>query len=148
MSGGTSSSDSGRRARLRCSCLPCPVEHGTLAGAFEDDGRTIAKMPPLTEESARDALLEVIDPEVGINIVDLGLIYRIEVVDGRIEVDMTMTTAACPLGPHLRETAQAVLHRSLPEAESVAVHLVWDPPWTPERMSGRARRQLGWQGGD
>ena len=105
-------------------------------------------MPSLSEESAREALLQVVDPEVGINVVDLGLVYRIEVADGRIEVDMTMTSPSCPLGAHLTETAQAAILRSIPEAESVAVHLVWDPPWTPDRMSVRARSQLGWRDRD
>lgn len=104
------------------------------------------KTTGLTEASTREALLEVIDPEVGINIVDLGLVYRIEVADRRVEVDITMTSPACPLGAHLRETADAAIRRWLPEAESVDVHLVWDPPWTPERMSPKARDQLGWTG--
>lgn len=101
-------------------------------------------MPSIDPESARDALLHVIDPEVGINIVDLGLVYRIEVTDGQIEVDMTMTTAACPLGPQLREEAESAIRRHLPKAESIVIRLVWDPPWTPERMSPRARTELGW----
>lgn len=105
-------------------------------------------MPPLSRESAAEALREVIDPEVGIDVVDLGLVYRIEVTGSRIEVDMTMTTAACPLGPHLKEEAEAAIRRHLPQAESIAVHLVWDPPWTPERMSPRARSQLGWPAED
>ena len=104
------------------------------------------KASGLTEASTREALLEVIDPEVGINIVDLGLVYRIEVADRRIEVDITMTSPACPLGAHLRETADAAIRRLLLEAESVDVHLVWDPPWTPARMSPSARDQLGWTG--
>ena len=105
-------------------------------------------VPPLSEESAREALLQVIDPEVGINVVDLGLVYRIEVADRRIEVDMTMTSPTCPLGAHLKEAAQAAIRRRVPEAESVAVRLVWDPPWTPDRMSVRARSQLGWRDRD
>lgn len=101
-------------------------------------------MHALSQESVREALQHVIDPEVGVNIVDLGLVYRIEVMDKRVEVDMTMTSAACPLGAQLQEEAQAAIRRHLPEAESIAVQLVWGPPWTPERMSPRARRQLGW----
>ena len=90
------------------------------------------------------ALENVIDPEVGINVVDLGLVYRIDVTGTRVEVDMTMTTASCPLGPQLKADAENAIRRHLPDAESVTVNLVWDPPWTSDRMSPRARSQLGW----
>ena len=101
-------------------------------------------MPTLSEESAREALRQVVDPEVGVNIVDLGLVYRIEIADRRIAVDMTMTSPACPLGAYLKETAHTAIRHCVPDVESVTVRLVWDPPWTPERMSPHARSQLGW----
>ena len=103
-------------------------------------------MAALSEASAREALLSVIDPELGINIVDLGLVYRVEVNDGHVEVDMTMTSPACPLGAHLKEGAAQAIHRALPEVKSVRVQLVWEPPWAPDKMSARARAQLGHPG--
>jgi metal-sulfur cluster biosynthetic enzyme len=95
------------------------------------------------EERARLALSHVIDPEVGVNIVDLGLVYSVEIGDTGVRVVMTMTTAACPLGAYLREQARRLVATFLPEAGPVTVDLVWDPPWNPSMMSDEARRILG-----
>jgi metal-sulfur cluster biosynthetic enzyme len=92
----------------------------------------------------RDALREVIDPELGINVVDLGLVYRIEAEEGRLSVAMTMTTPACPLGEYLSAQAEAVVRRVAPEVPEVRVQLVWDPPWSPDLMSPDAKLRLGW----
>lgn len=92
----------------------------------------------------RDALREVIDPELGIDVVDLGLVYRVEAEEGRLLVAMTMTTPACPLGEHLSAQAEAAVRRVAPEVPEVRVQLVWDPPWTPDLMSPDAKRRLGW----
>jgi len=98
---------------------------------------------PVTEQIVRDALREVIDPELGINIVDLGLVYDIEVSDGDIRVSMTMTTPACPLGGYLRHLAVSAIGSRVQDARDVTVSLVWDPPWHPGMMSAEARHQLG-----
>ena len=90
-----------------------------------------------------DVLRQVIDPEIGINVVDLGLIYGIDADDQHITVDMTMTTAACPLGAYITENATTLLRQHFPDAE-VMVNLVWSPPWTPEMMTDAAKAQLGW----
>lgn len=90
-----------------------------------------------------DKLREVIDPEIGVNIVDLGLVYECEVDENRASVAMTMTTAACPMGPFLVDAVEGVLLRQ-PGIESAEVRVVWDPPWTPSMMSDAARAQLGW----
>jgi len=87
-------------------------------------------------------LRSVIDPELGINIVDLGLVYRAERKDEAIEVDLTMSTPSCPLAEMLVEEAREALRARFPEA-AIQVELVWDPPWTPDRMSEAARHQLG-----
>ena len=87
-------------------------------------------------------LRSVIDPELGINIVDLGLVYRAERKDEAIEVDLTMSTPSCPLAEMLVEEAREALQARFPEA-AIQVDLVWDPPWTPDRMSEAARHQLG-----
>jgi metal-sulfur cluster biosynthetic enzyme len=90
------------------------------------------------------ALREVIDPEVGINIVDLGLVYRIAVEGARVEVTMTMTSPACPLGDYLSGEAERAIRAHVPAAEAVKVTIVLEPAWSPEKMSDTARRQLGW----
>jgi metal-sulfur cluster biosynthetic enzyme len=95
------------------------------------------------QEQVRGALRWVIDPEVGINVIDMGLVYGIEVQEGAVQVSMTMTSPVCPLGTYLVAEAEAAIRRLVPEARSVAVELVWDPPWEPSRMAATARRQLG-----
>ncbi len=89
------------------------------------------------------ALKRVIDPELGINIVDLGLVYRAERIGDVVAVRMTMTTPSCPLGEMLLEEVRGVLHECFPQAADFSVELVWDPPWSSELMSPEARRQLG-----
>lgn len=90
-----------------------------------------------------EALRGVIDPEVGVNVVDLGLIYRAERTAAAIDVAMTMTTRACPLGEMMLEEARAALMLRFPKMPRIATHLVWEPPWTPGMMSPQARQQLG-----
>ncbi|MDP2619099.1 MAG: metal-sulfur cluster assembly factor [Hyphomicrobiales bacterium] len=97
-----------------------------------------------TEETIREALRQVDDPEVHINIVDLGLVYAIAVDAGKVRVTMTMTTPACPVGPFLTEQVEQVVRALVPEDTQVAVDLVWDPPWTPDMMSEMAKIGLGW----
>jgi metal-sulfur cluster biosynthetic enzyme len=91
----------------------------------------------------RDALREVLDPEVGVNVVDLGLVYGVAADENGTRVDLTMTTPACPLGETLISDTKAALRRS-GAPEPIAVELVWDPPWSPARMTPAAKRQLGW----
>ena len=90
-----------------------------------------------------EALRQVVDPELGINIVDLGLVYGSEVRDGQVHVAMTMTTPACPMEELLMEMVHAAILRGLPEERSVEVDLVWEPAWKPEMMSPSAKAQLG-----
>lgn len=100
---------------------------------------------PLRPELVRRHLRAVIDPELGVNIVDLGLVYDIAVdpAKGRVTIAMTLTTPGCPLGGFLDDEIRACL-TALPQVRDVEVELVWDPPWTPEEMSEVAREQLGW----
>ena len=97
----------------------------------------------ITREEILDVLRDVIDPEIGINIADLGLVYSAEEKDGEIIVTMTMTTAACPMGNMLRDQARDAIKKRFPEAKSVNVELVWTPPWNPDMMSEAAKRKLG-----
>lgn len=99
----------------------------------------------MSPESVREALTTVIDPEAGMNVLDLGLVYGIEVANARIRVRMTMTTPACPSASLLAEQAREAVRRAFPEAEAVDVELVWDPPWHPGRMSDDAKRRFGWR---
>ncbi len=93
-----------------------------------------------------DALRVVDDPEAGMNIVELGLVYRVEPIDTRIEIDMTMTTAACPVADVLVEQATQAVQRICPPGTEVRVQLVWEPIWNPSMMSGTAREFFGWPG--
>ncbi len=93
----------------------------------------------VTEAAVREALRQVVDPELGINIVDLGLVYSVELDDARARVVMTMTSPACPLGGYIEDLVRASL---APLHSRVDVDIVWSPPWNPEMMSADARRQL------
>jgi len=99
---------------------------------------------PATEDTVRDALRMVMDPEAGMNIVDLGLVYGIEASDAGVKVEMTMTSAACPMADMIVDDAYKALEGALPADTPIDIELVWDPPWTPELMSGLAREQFGW----
>jgi metal-sulfur cluster biosynthetic enzyme len=96
----------------------------------------------MTEQDVRDALHDVIDPELGINIVDLGLVRRIDLDDRIVRVTMTMTSPACPLRDYLQDLVESTVVSRLPNAERVVVEIVDDPPWTADLMSEAARRQL------
>ena len=84
------------------------------------------------------------DPEAGMSIVDLGLVYAVERTPGGVHVDMTLTSPSCPLGPYLVDEVTAAVRAAVPGTPDVRVQLVWDPPWTPERMSEQARSRFGW----
>ena len=100
-------------------------------------------MTKLTAASVRSALRFVFDPELGLNIVDLGLVRDISVQDGHVTVQMTLSTPACPLaGTIVQGVEQAV--RAFEAVTDGDVQLVWDPPWSPEQISPEGRRQLGW----
>ncbi|MGH7985755.1 MAG: metal-sulfur cluster assembly factor [Candidatus Binataceae bacterium] len=98
----------------------------------------------MTEHDVLQALHQVNDPEVGVNIVDLGLIYSTDITAGRVRIAMTMTTPACPMHSYLSEEVRAVILNELEEARAVEVAIVWDPPWSPQMISAAGKRQLGW----
>jgi metal-sulfur cluster biosynthetic enzyme len=102
---------------------------------------------PIAEDKVREALKQVIDPELFVNVVDLGLIYEIKVSEtdtgkSNVAVEMTMTSPACPAGPQLLGQSKDFVGR-LEGVGEVDVRLVMDPPWTPDRMTEDARDQLG-----
>ena len=101
----------------------------------------------IAEDTIREALKEVIDPELFVNIVDLGLIYDIKQQDqedgaNHVEIDMTMTSPACPAGPQLVAQSKDAVTK-LDGVDEVEIKLVMTPPWTPDRMTEDARDQLG-----
>ena len=85
------------------------------------------------------------DPEIGINIVDLGLVYRANRGPEGIDVALMMTAPSCPLGESMVDEARDTLAREFPDAHPLNVELIWDPPWSPDRMSEEARKQLGFK---
>jgi metal-sulfur cluster biosynthetic enzyme len=104
---------------------------------------SVLTMAP-SDDAVREALRQVDDPEAGMNIVDLGLVYAVEVSGNAIDIDLTMTTAACPMTDLIVEQARDVVAAIAPQGVPVNVRLVWDPPWTPDRMTGIAREHFGW----
>ena len=102
---------------------------------------------PVTEEHVREELKKVIDPELFVNIIDLGLVYNVELQpadDAQVQVaiDMTMTSPACPAGPQLIANSKTAVGQ-IEGVSGVEVKIVMDPPWTPDRMTEDARDQLG-----
>lgn len=90
----------------------------------------------------REALKQVIDPEIYENIVDLGLVYDVEVApDDQVCVTMTLTTPHCPMGPQIIQNVEKTMKEA--GADSVEVRIVWEPPWTPDRMTDALKAQLG-----
>jgi metal-sulfur cluster biosynthetic enzyme len=114
-----------------------------MASSKQDEGEDMA----ISEDSVREELKKVIDPELFVNIVDLGLIYVVDLQptdEGKTKVgiEMTMTSPACPAGPQLIANSRQVIER-MEDVSEVEVKIVMDPPWTPDRMTDDARDQLG-----
>jgi len=103
--------------------------------------------PMPNEDDVRDALMTVMDPEAGMNIVDLGLVYGVEIKEDGVYVTLTMTSPACPATGQVADEARAAIRRIAPRDARVMVEVVWDPPWTPDRMSEVAQQAFGWKGG-
>lgn len=122
----------------------CSVQNASSCVAASEGTSLVAGRQDELKARAVEALRQVLDPELGVSIVDLGLVYRIDVAgDGHLEVDLTMTSPACPLGAHIVSEAGDRL-RALSGVRRAEVTLVWDPPWDPARMSAHARALLGW----
>lgn len=101
-----------------------------------------ASEPPPTVDQVKMALRRVKDPDLNLNIIDLGLVYDIAVEDRMVKVDMSLTSPACPSGPQLMgDTERAA--RAVPGVADVTVNLVWSPLWSPDRIEPRVRAYLG-----
>jgi metal-sulfur cluster biosynthetic enzyme len=91
-----------------------------------------------------EILRQIVDPEMGLNVVETGLIYGVNIDHGCVKVAMTMTTPACPVTGYLTGEIETALRERLPGVQAVEVELVWDPQWDPLMMSEEARDRLGW----
>jgi len=98
----------------------------------------------MNTETILAALKAVYDPEVGVNIVDLGLVYKVEIQPDQVYIQLTMTSPTCPLHGVIIRNMDKVLRSTFSEIEEMTIELVWDPPWSPDLMSQSAKEQLGW----
>ena len=96
----------------------------------------------LTSEEVKDALRDVYDPEIPVNIVDLGLVYDVAVDAGNVDVTMTLTFAGCGMGPYIAQQAEWRI-AEMDEVEDVNVELTFDPPWTPDMITDEGKKLLG-----
>lgn len=102
------------------------------------------KTPETIEIQIKEQLKKVMDPELGVSIIDLGLVYDIALSkDGICLITMTLTSMGCPLFPVIEKDIENRI-LEIPEIHDVKIELVFDPPWTPEKMSEEAKAQLGW----
>lgn len=99
---------------------------------------------PALQAPVEAALRHVADPEMALGIVELGLVYRVEAQPGSAKVRLTMTSPACPVVEVIVDDVRHELSRALGKDAAIDVEVVWDPPWSPERMSERARTAMGW----
>ena len=106
------------------------------------EGQPEGESPVVTEDQVKAVLRRVKDPELNLNILDLGLVYAINVEGRRVSIDMSLTSPACPSGPEIMTQAEQQL-RELPGVEDVEVNLVWTPFWTPDRIEPSIRAYLG-----
>ena len=98
--------------------------------------------PTLTTDEVYEALKDVYDPEIPVNVVDLGLIYGVEVDQGNVDIRMTLTFAGCGMGPYIAQQAEWRI-AELDEVEDVNVELTFDPPWTPDLITEDGKKLLG-----
>lgn len=97
----------------------------------------------IEEKNVWDVLKTVYDPELPVNVVDLGLVYNVAITEAAVRVDMTMTVRGCPMHAYMTNDAREKL-LAIPGVKNAEVKLVWDPPWNPTMMSENGRKSLGW----
>jgi metal-sulfur cluster biosynthetic enzyme len=118
-----------------------PIDSPDATGASAEDSAP-GDAGAISMDQARLVLRRVKDPELNLNIVDLGLIYDIQVDGTDINVDMSLTSPGCPSGPEIMGEAEKQL-RTIPGVGDVKMNLIWSPPWTPDRIEPRVRTYLG-----
>lgn len=121
-----------------------PSDDNSTADAQADGATTDSDAPDgtISADQAKLVLRRVKDPELNLNIVDLGLIYDITVDGSVVRVDMSLTSPGCPSGPEIMGEAEQQL-RTIPGVSDVVMNLIWSPPWTPERIEPRVRAYMG-----
>ncbi len=97
----------------------------------------------MDEDKILNSLRSIMDPELGVNIVDLGLVYAVKIEGNEVKVRMTMTSQACPLGDYLKDQVNEKISKDFPDSSGVAVEMVSDPPWNADMMSDEAKKSLG-----
>ena len=102
----------------------------------------MAETATITREEVLEALHDVFDPEIPVNVVDLGLVYNVQVEEGDVNVTMTLTFAGCGMGPYIAQQAEWRL-AELDGVEDVNVEMVYDPPWTPDMITEDGKKLLG-----
>ncbi len=105
-------------------------------------GTDSAPSDEITEDQVKNALRRVKDPELNLNILDLGLVYTISIDGTKVSIDMSLTSPGCPSGPEIMQGAEEQL-KMIPGVTDVSVNLVWSPFWTPERIEPRIRAYMG-----
>ena len=137
-SGGTHAPDQRRAEQASGGNVPADMpspESAANESAAESE-------PPPTVDQVKMALRRVKDPDLNLNIIDLGLVYDVSVDDRSVKVDMSLTSPACPSGPQLMGEAERAV-KNIPGVKDVAVNLVWSPMWSPDRIEPRVRAYLG-----
>ena len=124
-----------------------PANAGVVETAPPEDVSKTGDAPAasggaITADQARVVLRRVKDPELNLNIVDLGLVYDVAVEGSVVRIDMSLTSPGCPSGPEIMGEAEQQL-RTIPGVTDVVVNLIWSPPWTPERIEPRVRAYMG-----
>ncbi len=120
-----------------------PPAEATDSPAAQPDGPAPeATAGAVTADQAKLVLRRVKDPELNLNIVDLGLIYDVNVEGSDVRIDMSLTSPGCPSGPEIMGEAEQQL-KTIPGVGGVTVNLVWSPPWTPDRIEPRVRAYMG-----
>jgi metal-sulfur cluster biosynthetic enzyme len=142
MNDGTNEHDRGAAASIVAEAVVNGDDTGKTAGAGGDGGGG-ADGSPVTRERILEALKQVHDPELGINIVDLGLVYGVDVDEnGDVDIRYSLTTMGCPIGPLIEDQIRAFL-APIEGLNDVRPELVFRPPWSPELMSDEAKAALG-----
>lgn len=121
---------------------PTPTESSAAAPATATEPGSAPPEAVVSVDQVKTALRRVKDPELSLNILDLGLVYDIKVEGTRVAIDMSLTSPGCPSGPEIMSDAERQL-RALPGVEEVTVNLVWSPMWGPDRIEPRIRAYLG-----
>ena len=118
-----------------------PTRHDDSAAPAAPETAAGAEPPP-TADQVKLALRKVKDPELNLNIIDLGLVYDIRVDGAEVQVDMTLTSPGCPAGPQIMTDVERAV-RAMPGVDDVGINLIWTPFWTPDRIEPRVRAYMG-----